>query len=172
MLTMLQNLKCDDSHFEFCNMASANIQNANNIKFFSEHGSSHGHTHGGVPPPSNVRHLTEIVNSNADMALGHNTTDTEETDEMVKTDKTPNKNKPAPHRPTDPGHMNMKGVFLHVLSDALGEFFFLLELSHYWKVPLLLFCAVITQYLILLFVTPSSTRSVDEVGNHSRYVRK
>ncbi|XP_026326358.1 zinc transporter 1 isoform X2 [Hyposmocoma kahamanoa] len=97
------------------------LLNVVGLFLFHEHGSSHGHTHGGVPPPSNVRHLTEIVNSNADMALGHNATDTEETDEMVKTDKTPNKNKPAPHRPTDPGHMNMKGVFLHVLSDALGS---------------------------------------------------
>ncbi|KOB73782.1 Zinc transporter 1 [Operophtera brumata] len=81
-----------------------------------DHGGGHGHSHGGVPPPSNVRHLTEIVNSNADMALGHNTTDNEETDEMVppKANKLPNNKQPC--RPSnDPGHMNMKGVFLHVL---------------------------------------------------------
>lgn len=89
--------------------------------FILEHGSSHGHTHGGVPPPANVRHLTELVNSNADMALGHATTDTEETDEMVppKVDKIPSKQEPK--APSDPGHLNMKGVFLHVLSDALGK---------------------------------------------------
>ncbi|XP_037301905.1 zinc/cadmium resistance protein [Manduca sexta] len=90
---------------------------------FHEH-SGHGHSHGGVPPPSNVRHLTEIVNSNADMALGHNATDTEETDEMVppKVSKVQNNNKQTPCRANnDPGHMNMKGVFLHVLSDALGS---------------------------------------------------
>ncbi|XP_037967891.1 zinc transporter 1 isoform X2 [Plutella xylostella] len=88
---------------------------------FHEHGSSHGHSHGGVPPPANVRHLTELVNSNADMALGHNATDNEETDEMM----VPPKAVKAPSKPpkpvSDPGHMNMKGVFLHVLSDALGS---------------------------------------------------
>ncbi|XP_045492045.1 zinc transporter 1 isoform X4 [Colias croceus] len=96
------------------------ILNIVGLFLFHEHGSSHGHTHGGVPPPSNVRHLTELVNSNADMALGHAATDTEETDEMVppKVDKLPSKQAP---RPADPGHLNMKGVFLHVLSDALGS---------------------------------------------------
>jgi Co/Zn/Cd efflux system component len=71
-----------------------------------------------------VRHLTEIVNSNADLALGHNATDPEETDEMVppKIDKLPNnKQTPCRAKNNDPGHMNMKGVFLHVLSDALGK---------------------------------------------------
>lgn len=61
------------------------------------------------------------------MALGHNTTDTEETDEMMvpaKTEKTPNNNKQPCRSGSDPGHMNMKGVFLHVLSDALGKLFF------------------------------------------------
>lgn len=55
------------------------------------------------------------------MALGHATTDTEETDEMVppKVDKIPSKQEPK--APSDPGHLNMKGVFLHVLSDALGK---------------------------------------------------
>lgn len=92
--------------------------------FVLDHGGGHGHSHGGVPPPANVRHLTEIVNSNADMALGHNATDTEETDEMVppKPDKVANNKKQTPCRAAhDPGHMNMKGVFLHILSDALGE---------------------------------------------------
>lgn len=99
------------------------IQNPTlNNQYLSDHG--HGHSHGGVPPPSNVRHLTEIVNSNADMALGHNAIDTEETDEMMvppKSDKTPNNNKQPCRSGSDPGHMNMKGVFLHVLSDALGK---------------------------------------------------
>ncbi|XP_047545710.1 zinc transporter 1 isoform X2 [Vanessa atalanta] len=97
------------------------ILNIVGLFLFHEHGSSHGHTHGGVPPPSNVRHLTELVNSNADMALGHAATDTEETDEMVppKIDKIPSKQAPRPT--SDPGHLNMKGVFLHVLSDALGS---------------------------------------------------
>ncbi|KAL4709341.1 hypothetical protein ACJJTC_007073 [Scirpophaga incertulas] len=100
------------------------ILNIVGLFLFHEHGSSHGHSHGGVPPPANVRHLTEIVNSNADLALGHNTPDPEETDEMVppKNEKMPNNNKQTPCRPTtDAGHMNMKGVFLHVLSDALGS---------------------------------------------------
>ncbi|CAG4951408.1 unnamed protein product [Parnassius apollo] len=100
------------------------ILNIVGLFLFHEHGSSHGHTHGGVPPPSNVRHLTEIVNSNADMALGHQATDNEETDEMVppRNDKMANNNKQAAGRvASDPGHLNMKGVFLHVLSDALGS---------------------------------------------------
>ncbi|KAJ2950361.1 hypothetical protein O0L34_g8602 [Tuta absoluta] len=97
------------------------IVNIVGLFLFHEHGSSHGHSHGVVPPPSNVRHLTEIVNSNADMALGHNAADNEELDEMVKNEKIPN-SKPAPCKATqDAGHMNMKGVFLHVLSDALGS---------------------------------------------------
>lgn len=88
---------------------------------FHEHGSSHSHSHGGVPPPANVRHLTELVNSNVEMALGHNTTEHDETDEMVppKEQKVTNNNKQS--KTNDPGHMNMKGVFLHVLSDALGS---------------------------------------------------
>ncbi|XP_045534005.1 zinc/cadmium resistance protein-like [Papilio machaon] len=97
------------------------ILNIVGLFLFHEHGSSHGHTHGGVPPPSNVRHLTEIVNSNADMALGHTAAGAgaEETDEMVPPG-TKLASKPA-GRPSDPGHLNMKGVFLHVLSDALGN---------------------------------------------------
>lgn len=93
--------------------------------FISEHGSSHTHSHGGVPPPANVRHLSELVNSNAEMALGRAKSDTEETDEMVppKNDKMTNNNKQPARPTTDPGHMNMKGVFLHVLSDALGKCF-------------------------------------------------
>lgn len=90
------------------------------------------------------------------MALGHNATDTEETDEMVKTEKMPNKNKPAPHRPTDPGHMNMKGVFLHVLSDALGEFLCIAIIVSLLGKDLpksSLFCAVIV-------VTPSFRQCV------------
>lgn len=98
------------------------VLNIVGLFLFHDHGGGHGHSHGGVPPPSNVRHLTEIVNSNADMALGHNATDTEETDEMVppKPNKGPN-NKAACKASHDPGHMNMKGVFLHILSDALGS---------------------------------------------------
>ncbi|CAH2063027.1 unnamed protein product, partial [Iphiclides podalirius] len=99
------------------------ILNIVGLFLFHEHGSSHGHTHGGVPPPSNVRHLTEIVNSNADMALGHQATDTEETDEMVppRADKVTGSKQSAGRVASDPGHLNMKGVFLHVLSDALGS---------------------------------------------------
>ncbi|XP_047989065.1 zinc/cadmium resistance protein isoform X1 [Leguminivora glycinivorella] len=95
------------------------VLNVIGLFLFHEHGSSHGHSHGGVPPPANVRHLTEIVNSNADMALGHAAD--EETDEMVARSAPPNNNKPKPNKTTDPGHMNMKGVFLHLLSDALGS---------------------------------------------------
>ncbi|XP_013175340.1 PREDICTED: zinc transporter 1 isoform X2 [Papilio xuthus] len=98
------------------------ILNIVGLFLFHEHGSSHGHTHGGVPPPSNVRHLTEIVNSNADMALGHTAAGAgaEETDEMVPPG-TKMASKPAGRVASDPGHLNMKGVFLHVLSDALGS---------------------------------------------------
>ncbi|XP_045763556.1 zinc/cadmium resistance protein isoform X1 [Maniola jurtina] len=97
------------------------VLNIVGLFLFHEHGSSHGHTHGGVPPPANVRHLTELVNSNADMALGHATPEEEETDEMVppKIDKLPSKQTPRAN--ADPGNLNMKGVFLHVLSDALGS---------------------------------------------------
>lgn len=93
----------------------------------TDHGSS-GHTHGGVPPPANVRHLTEIVASNADMARGHHHPpgNEEETDEMVPPNKlkVQDSAKPIVSKVNDPGHMNMKGVFLHVLSDALGMLFF------------------------------------------------
>ncbi|XP_047517535.1 zinc transporter 1 isoform X2 [Pieris napi] len=107
------------------------VLNIVGLFLFHEHGSSHGHTHGGVPPPSNVRHLTELVNSNADMALGHATTDNEETDEMVppKVDKLPKKQAP---KSTDPGHLNMKGVFLHVLSDALGSIIVVISALVVW----------------------------------------
>lgn len=57
------------------------------------------------------------------MALGHAPTDNEETDEMVppNSNKASNNNKPPCRNTADAGHMNMKGVFLHVLSDALGK---------------------------------------------------
>ncbi|KAJ0179511.1 hypothetical protein K1T71_005223 [Dendrolimus kikuchii] len=80
------------------------------------HGHGHGHSHGGVPSSASVRRLSQIVHSNAEIPFGHNATDNEETDEMVA-----KANKGSCRSTADAGHMNMKGVFLHVLSDALGS---------------------------------------------------
>lgn len=85
------------------------------------------------------------------MALGHNATDNEETDEMM----VPPKAVKAPSKPpkpvSDPGHMNMKGVFLHVLSDALGEFLVLVYLhTHTFSVR------PVAVFLLIYFRTVNS----------------
>lgn len=76
-----------------------------------EHGSSHGHSHGRLSHSRN--RLTQLA-----------MTDDNENDESYPSPPSiPTKESariPVQHTHSA-GHMNMRGVFLHVLSDALGS---------------------------------------------------
>lgn len=76
--------------------------------FVLEHGSSHGHSHGRLSHSRN--RLTQLA-----------VTDDNENDETYPSPPPePTKGK-GHHHSHSSGHMNMRGVFLHVLSDALGS---------------------------------------------------
>nr|CAD7592123.1 unnamed protein product [Timema genevievae] len=78
---------------------------------FSEHGSAHGHSHGGLSR-SHTR-LTHLV-----------ATDDNENDETFRPPPTlavVDKDSKKKKEPPAASQMNMRGVFLHVLADALGS---------------------------------------------------
>ncbi|XP_050521017.1 zinc transporter 1 [Daktulosphaira vitifoliae] len=75
---------------------------------FHAHGSGHGHSHGGISR-SHTR-LTQLVSAGASA----NATDDNDNDHRF--------NVPTIHsHESSAGHMNMRGVFLHLLADALGS---------------------------------------------------
>lgn len=75
-----------------------------------EHGGHHGHSHGGLTRPNAT--LSQL-----------NTDDNENNSFMYQNQEKPQIKKAAnAHGHShDSGHMNMRGAFLHVLSDALGS---------------------------------------------------
>jgi len=71
-------------------------------------GGGHGHSHGGISR-SHTR-LTQLVSAGASA----NATDDNDNDHRF--------NVPLNHtHESSAGHMNMRGVFLHLLADALGS---------------------------------------------------
>ena len=80
-----------------------------------EHGGHHGHSHGGGLTRNHSR-LTELANidegegDEADIDYAY----------TKPVEKKPIKKSSHGHS-HDPGQMNMRGAFLHVLSDALGS---------------------------------------------------
>lgn len=76
----------------------------------TEHGGHHGHSHGGLSRPNTT--LSQL-----------NTDDNENNSFMYQNQEKPQIKKAASAHghSHDSGHMNMRGAFLHVLSDALGS---------------------------------------------------
>lgn len=73
----------------------------------SEHGGSHGHSHGLARNHSRLNDLNNID-------------DNDNNSFNYKAQEKPIKKSSHGHS-HDPGAMNMRGAFLHVLSDALGS---------------------------------------------------
>lgn len=93
------------------------------LVLFHEHGSSHGHSHG--LSRSTHSHLTDLA-------------DREEKDEMSEIVYS-GKETAAPAKAHAHGHshgsgnMNMRGVFLHVMADALGSVVVIISAIVMWK---------------------------------------
>ncbi|XP_032310366.1 zinc transporter 1 [Drosophila ananassae] len=89
-----------------------------------EHGGHHGHSHGGGLTRNHSR-LTELAN----MDEG----DDEQNDYSYEKQKEKQPVKKSSHGHShDPGHMNMRGAFLHVLSDALGSIIVVISALVVW----------------------------------------
>ncbi|XP_055846107.1 uncharacterized protein LOC129912041 isoform X2 [Episyrphus balteatus] len=88
-----------------------------------EHGGHHGHSHGGLT--RNHSRINELAN--VDEAEGDNNSFT-----YQNQDKSALKKSSHGHS-HDPGSMNMRGAFLHVLSDALGSVIVVLSALIVWK---------------------------------------
>jgi len=91
------------------------IVNIIGLFLFAEHG-GHGHSHGGITH-SHTR-LTQLVSVGA--------TDDNENDETFR----PPLEKE--HKPPSADQMNMRGVFLHVLADALGSVIVIASATVVW----------------------------------------
>ncbi|XP_017484705.1 PREDICTED: zinc transporter 1 isoform X1 [Rhagoletis zephyria] len=87
-----------------------------------EHGGHHGHSHGGGLTRNHSR-LTELAN--IDDGEG------EPNDFAYEKEKKPMKKLNHGHS-HDPGQMNMRGAFLHVLSDALGSIIVVISALVVW----------------------------------------
>ncbi|KAJ8927198.1 hypothetical protein NQ314_020476, partial [Rhamnusium bicolor] len=89
------------------------------LVLFHEHGSSHGHSHG---------RLTHSRNRLTQLAV----TDDNENDETYPSPPPqPSQERVLTHSHSA-GHMNMRGVFLHVLSDALGSVIVIISALVFW----------------------------------------
>ncbi|TMW52832.1 hypothetical protein DOY81_002099 [Sarcophaga bullata] len=88
-----------------------------------EHGGHHGHSHGGGLRRNHSR-LTELANVD----------DGENNDDFAYEKQKEKQIKKSSHGHShDPGSMNMRGAFLHVLSDALGSIIVVISASIVWK---------------------------------------
>jgi len=99
------------------------------LLLFAEHGSSHGHSHG--LSRSTHSHLTDLA-------------DRQEKDGVEGQIIYPGEPEPAPPKPKAHSHshhghshgganMNMRGVFLHVMADALGSVVVIISAVIMWK---------------------------------------
>lgn len=90
-----------------------------------EHGGHHGHSHGSSLTRNHSR-LTELAN--VDDGEGENSSFAYE-----KQKEKPIKKSGGHGHSHDPGSMNMRGAFLHVLSDALGSIIVVISALVVWK---------------------------------------
>ncbi|KAF4518745.1 hypothetical protein B566_EDAN006148 [Ephemera danica] len=94
---------------------------------FHEHGMAHGHSHGGGVAKSHT-HLSHLAS----------TDDTDHDDDneypasTVATRKASNPTVNTPPAPVQSTHLNMRGVFLHVLADALGSVIVIASAAVVW----------------------------------------
>lgn len=96
------------------------VVNLFGLLLFHEHGSAHGHSHGRLAHSRN--RLTQLA-----------VTDDNENDETYPSPPPPPTiSKPHGHSHGGAGQMNMRGVFLHVLSDALGSVIVILSALVFW----------------------------------------
>lgn len=87
---------------------------------YSEHGSSHGHSHGRLSHSRN--RLTQLA-----------VTDDNENDETYPSPPPSEKTAREHHGHShSSAQMNMRGVFLHVLSDALGSVIVIISALVFW----------------------------------------
>ncbi|KAJ8922681.1 hypothetical protein NQ315_007713, partial [Exocentrus adspersus] len=89
------------------------------LLLFHEHGSSHGHSHGGLSHSRN--RLTQLA-----------VTDDNENDETYPSPPPQQETGKALTQSHSAGQMNMRGVFLHVLSDALGSVIVMISALVFW----------------------------------------
>uniref|UniRef100_A0A1A9X0I4 Cation efflux protein cytoplasmic domain-containing protein n=1 Tax=Glossina brevipalpis TaxID=37001 RepID=A0A1A9X0I4_9MUSC len=89
-----------------------------------EHGGHHGHSHGGGLRRNHSR-LTELANVDDG--------EVENTDFSYEKQKEKQMKKSSRGHSHDPGSMNMRGAFLHVLSDALGSIIVVISALIVWK---------------------------------------
>ncbi|CAH1161091.1 unnamed protein product [Phyllotreta striolata] len=89
------------------------------LLLFHEHGSSHGHSHGRLSHSRN--RLTQLA-----------ITDDNENDETFPSPPPAQKEAKKVEPSHSAGQMNMRGVFLHVLSDALGSVIVIVSALVFW----------------------------------------
>ncbi|KAL3267304.1 hypothetical protein HHI36_011435 [Cryptolaemus montrouzieri] len=99
------------------------VVNLLGLLLFHEHGSAHGHSHGRLSHSRN--RLTQLA-----------VTDDNENDETYPSPPPPpppsNTKNSHGHSHSSSGQMNMRGVFLHVLSDALGSVIVIISAVVFW----------------------------------------
>ncbi|XP_068908335.1 uncharacterized protein ZnT63C isoform X1 [Tenebrio molitor] len=93
------------------------LVNVIGLFLFHEHGSSHGHSHGRLAHSRN--RLTQLA-----------MTDDNENDESYPSP--PPEKSSHGHSYSSSAQMNMRGVFLHVLSDALGSVIVIISALIFW----------------------------------------
>lgn len=91
-----------------------------------EHGGAHGHSHGSGLTRNHSR-LTQLANND------DNEDGDDFTYEKQKEIKPVQKKSGGHGHSHDPGQMNMRGAFLHVLSDALGSIIVVISALVVWK---------------------------------------
>uniref|UniRef100_A0A8D8LKA6 Zinc/cadmium resistance protein n=1 Tax=Cacopsylla melanoneura TaxID=428564 RepID=A0A8D8LKA6_9HEMI len=108
------------------------LVNVIGLLLFHSHGVSHGHSHGGgggITKKSHTR-LTQLVSVGAATA-----TDDAENDDRFVPPPPMASPPPAEHghgHSHDTSQMNMRGVFLHVLADALGSVIVIISATVVW----------------------------------------
>lgn len=96
--------------------ASGLLVNLIGLGLFHQHGGGHGHSHGHSHRHASVPKVSDVINID-DEHDSHDEADPSDT----KAKSIPNGSANKEHSPSSSGSMNMRGVFLHVLADALGS---------------------------------------------------
>lgn len=94
--------------------ASGLLVNLIGLCLFHQHGGGHGHSHSHSHRHASVPKVTDVINIDDDH-------DSDTAGESTTVNKMPNGNANKEHAPNSGGSMNMRGVFLHVMADALGS---------------------------------------------------